>query len=119
MQMQNDIKAELLKQFPSEVIEVEDTAGSINCVCPSCKRPVASFQADKCTMCGQKLTWNNILRKRFGGGGTKAKIEFDIPPDFTKGDCRKCPLSYITRREGETSYDCPLNMRNSCKLEII
>ena len=118
MQMQNDLKAELLKQFPAEVVESEDTNGAITCVCPTCKRAVTSSM-DKCSICGQKLAWNNIMKKKMGKGGTKARLIFDIPADFTKGDCRKCPLSYIVKRDGESSYDCPLNMRNSCKLEIV
>lgn len=118
MQMQDDLKAELLKQFPAEVVESEDANGGVSCVCPTCKRPVTSAM-EKCSICNQKLAWNNIMKKKAGGGGRKAQIVFDIPVDFTKGDCRKCPLSYIVKREGESSYDCPLNMRNSCKLEIV
>lgn len=118
MQLGDDLKAELLKQFPAEVVEVQNEAGEINCVCPTCKRAVTSGLT-QCTMCNQKLVWNNIMKKKMSNGGSRARIEFNIPADFTRGDCRKCPMSYIVKREGETSYDCPLNMRNECKLEII
>ena len=72
--MQDDLRAELIKQFPSEVIETK--------------------------------------------GSKKAKIEFDVPADFTLEDCRKCPLSYIGRNGDENVYECPLQMRGSCRLEL-
>jgi len=118
MRLEDDLKAELLKQFSVEVVEAQDHTGVVNCVCPTCKRAVASG-VTQCPVCNQKLVWNNIMRKKLSGGGSRARIEFEIPADFTRGDCRKCPMSYIVKREGETSYDCPLNMRNECKLEII
>ena len=45
-------------------------------------------------------------------------LMFEVPGDFVKGDCRKCPLSYISRRDGESVYDCPLNMRKDCPLKF-
>lgn len=116
--MHDDLKAELLKQFPAEAIEIQDLTGNIVYACPKCKRPV-SLSTGKCPMCGQTLAWNNILKKNQAGNGTRGRIEFDIPADFTQGDCRKCPLSYISKHEQESAYDCPLNMKSNCKLEIV
>lgn len=116
--MHDDIKAELLKQFPAEAIEIQDQVGNIIYACPKCKR-ATSLSMEKCTMCGQVLSWNNILKKNHAANGSRARIDFDIPADFTPGDCRKCPLSYISKKDNDSVYDCPLNMKASCKLEII
>lgn len=116
--MDNDIKSELLKQFPVEAIEIQDQTGNIIYACPKCRRAVA-LSADKCNMCNQKLSWNNILMKSNAANGTVARVEFDVPKDFTRGDCRKCPLSYIAKKDGAAIYACPLNMKTNCKLEII
>lgn len=116
--MENDLKAELLKQFPVEAIEVQEHSGNIIYACPKCRRAVA-MSADSCGICNQKLSWNNILMKSSAKNGTVARVEFEIPKDFTRGDCRKCPLSYIAKKDGTAYYDCPLNMKANCKLEII
>ena len=84
--MQDDLRAELIKQFPSEVIETKDMTGKEYYACPTCKRAVA--------------------------------IEFDVPADFVLEDCRKCPMSYIGRNGDENVYECPLQMRGSCRLEL-
>ena len=55
---------------------------------------------------------------RSNKGSKKAKIEFDVPADFALEDCRKCPLSYIGRNGDENVYECPLQMRGSCRLEL-
>ena len=106
--MQDDLRAELIKQFPSEVIETNDT---------TCKRAVATG-TEKCQGCGQKLSWDNIRHENEAKGSKKAKIEFDVPADFALEDCRKCPLSYIGRNGDENVYECPLQMRGSCRLEL-
>ena len=105
--MQDDLRAELIKQFPSEVIETKDMTGKEYYACPTCKRAVATG-TEKCQGCGQKLSWDNI----------RHEIEFDVPADFALEDCRKCPLSYIGRNGDENVYECPLQMRGSCRLEL-
>ena len=40
--MQDDLRAELIKQFPSEVIETKDMTGKEYYACPTCKRAVAT-----------------------------------------------------------------------------
>jgi len=116
--MDDNLKAELLKQFPVEAIEIQDQNGNIIYACPKCRRAVA-ISADKCNICSQKLSWNNVIMKSNATDGSIARIEFEIPKDFTRGDCRKCPLSYITKKDGTVIYDCPLNMKTNCKLKII
>lgn len=116
--MQEDLRAELIKQFPSEVIETRDMLGKEYYACPTCKRAVATGM-DKCHACGQKLSWTNIRHENELKGIVKAKIEFEVPADFSRGDCRKCPLSYIARCDDENVYECPLQMRGKCKLELI
>ena len=54
--MQDDLRAELIKQFPSEVIETKDMTGKEYYACPTCKRAVATG-TEKCQGCGQKLSW--------------------------------------------------------------
>ena len=61
---------------------------------------------------------DNIRHENEAKGSKKAKIEFDVPADFALEDCRKCPLSYIGRNGDENVYECPLQMRGSCRLEL-
>ena len=49
--MQDDLRAELIKQFPSEVIETKDMTGKEYYACPTCKRAV-SIGTEKCQGCG-------------------------------------------------------------------
>lgn len=116
--MQNDLRAELIKQFPSEVIEMTDRNGESYYACPTCKRAIATG-TEKCHGCNQMLSWDNIRKENVAKGIKKARLEFELPIDFAKGDCRKCPLSYIGRSGDENVYECPLQQRGSCKLEII
>ena len=116
--MQDDIRAQLIKQFPSEVIEAVDTAGREYYACPTCRRAVAQGQ-DKCNACKQVLSWSNIRKEIIETVGIKkGYIEFELPADFSLGDCRKCPLSYIGRSGDENVYECPMNWRGSCKMKI-
>lgn len=116
--MQNDIRAELIKQFPAEVVEMTDAAGSTYYICPTCKRAVA-LKNDKCDSCGQMLSWSYIRQTEATKGMRMAQLKFEVASDFVKGDCRKCPLSYIAKENNESVYQCPLKMRASCKLEIL
>ena len=84
--MQDDLRAELIKQFPSEVIETKDMTGKEYYACPTCKRAVATG-TEKCQGCGQKLSWDNIRHENEAKGSKKAKIEFDVPADFALEDC--------------------------------
>ena len=118
LSMQDDIRAQLIRQFPSEVVETADAEGTLYYACPTCRRPVAMRQ-EKCIGCGQVLSWEGIRRNNERKGLCKGRIEFDLPIDFTPGDCRKCPLSYIGRQGDENVYECPLNLRGSCKLQIV
>lgn len=115
--MQNDIRAELIKQFPAEVEEIPDMTGTPVYVCPTCKRAVA-LKNEKCENCGQVLGWGTIRKKQAENGLRTATLKFEVEMDFTKGDCRKCPLSYIAKEHNESVYQCPLKMRGDCKLEI-
>ena len=63
--MQDDLRAELIKQFPSEVIETKDMTGKDYYACPTCKRAVATG-TEKCQGCGQKLSWDNIRHEKWG-----------------------------------------------------
>lgn len=116
--MKDDLRAELIKQFAADVVEITDEEGNVYYGCPTCKRPI-SRNSEKCTSCGQKLKWDNISKEEYKKVGVKkAVLTLEVPGDFVKSDCRKCPLSYISRKDGENIYDCPLNMRNKCPLEV-
>ena len=69
--MQDDLRAELIKQFPSEVIETKDMTGKEYYACPTCKRAVATG-TEKCQGCGQKLSWDNIRHENI----SREKIGF-------------------------------------------
>ncbi len=111
--LHDDVRAELIKQFPAEVVEMTDDSGKGYYVCPTCRRTV-TVKAPKCQGCNQMLGWSNIRKEEEEKGVKMASLEFEVPSDFTKGDCRRCPISYI----GKAQYECPLNMRNNCRLTI-
>lgn len=116
--MQDNLRAELIKQFPAEVVEVTETNGKKYYACPTCKRAVSRGET-KCAGCSQILSWDNIRQEEQKTVGMKtATLSFEIPGDFVKGDCRKCPLSYIAKVNMENVYECPLKMRANCKLNI-
>lgn len=115
--MDSNLRTELIKQFPAEVVEMEDMSGTSFYICPTCKRAVA-LKNDKCESCGQILSWNSIHKKQSEKGFHTAVLTFEVTSDFTIGDCRKCPLSYIAKDNNESIYQCPLKMRGNCKLEI-
>ena len=118
MALQDDLRAQLIKQFAADVVEVTEENGRQYYACPTCKRPVSRGNG-KCVSCDQVLNWDNISKEeRVSVGVKKATLTFEVSGDFAKADCRKCPLSYITKKDGENVYDCPLNMRNKCPLEI-
>ena len=118
MALENDLRANLIKQFPAEVFKVTDQNGREYFACPTCKRPVA-MSKDKCTSCEQMLSWSNIREEdRKLVGMKKATLSFEVPGDFAKSDCRKCPLSYIAKTDGDNMYECPLGLRNNCPLEF-
>lgn len=116
--MQNDLRAELIKQFPSEVVEITESSGKKYYACPTCGRAVSRNET-KCSGCSQVLSWDNIRHLEEKNSGLKtATLSFEVPGDFVKGNCRKCPLSFIAKSNTENIYECPLKMRASCKLEI-
>ncbi|MDD6058649.1 MAG: hypothetical protein PUB98_10405 [Clostridiales bacterium] len=116
--MEDSLRAEIIKQFPSQVVKITDKAGNAYYACPTCKRVLAQG-TEKCSGCGQVLAWDMIREEEFAQGTKKATLEFEVPVDFAKGDCRKCPLSYIGKEHDENVYECPLKMRANCRLTII
>lgn len=118
MALQDDLRAQLIKQFAAEVVELTEQSGKKYYACPTCKRPVAKSDT-KCLGCQQALSWQNIRVEEQGPTGPRfATLRFEVPAEFAKGDCRKCPLSYIAKTNTENVYECPLNHRANCPLEI-
>ncbi len=118
MALQDDLRAQLIKQFAADVVEITEESGNVYYGCPTCKRPVSRNNAT-CVSCGQTLNWEHISKEEYKKVGSKmATLSFEVPGDFVRSDCRKCPLSYITKKDGENQYDCPLNMRNKCPLKF-
>lgn len=118
MALQDDLRTQIIKQFPADVIILTEKNGAEYYACPTCKHQVGN-NADKCTSCDQKLKWDNIQQKIIESVGLKkATLSFEVPGDFYKSDCRKCPLSYIAKTEGQNVYECPLKLRNNCPLEF-
>ena len=116
--MQDNLREELIKQFPAEVIEVTEQTGKKYYACPTCKRAVTRGET-KCGGCSQVLSWDSIRQEEEATVGVKtATLSFEVAGDFAKGDCRKCPLSYIAKINTENVYECPLKMRANCKLDI-
>lgn len=118
MGLQDDLRAQLIKQFAAEVVELTEQTGRKYYACPTCKRPVAKSDA-KCPGCQQALSWQNIRVVEQGPMGPRyATLRFEVPAEFVRGDCRKCPLSYIAKSSNENVYECPLNHRTHCPLEV-
>ncbi len=118
MALQDDLRAQLIKQFSAEVVEITETTGKKYYACPTCKRAVAKSDT-KCPGCAQALSWNNIRIEETKITGPKtATLSFEVAGDFVKGDCRKCPLSYIAKTGQDNVYECPLNKRVICPLQI-
>lgn len=116
--MQGDLRAELIKQFPAEVVEITESSEKQYYACPTCKRAVSRGET-KCSGCSQVLSWDSVRQKEIAvAGEKKATLTFEVAGDFVKGDCRKCPLSYIAKVNGENLYECPLKMRTNCKLVV-
>lgn len=115
--MQDDIREQLIRQFPADVLEMEEQSGKSYYACPTCKRAV-TVGTDKCSGCGQMLSWEHIRRQNAKKGALTAVLKFEVPGDFVRGDCRKCPLSYIAKEHNENVYECPLKMRANCRLEL-
>ena len=114
----DDIKAQLIRQFPAEVLEQKGSMNQMYYSCPTCGRMV-SLGMDKCAGCSQILSWKNINQKSSPNGKRKAVLEFEVMEEFNVGDCRRCPISYINPHGCESTYECPLKMRGSCKIQII
>jgi len=114
----DDIKAQLIRQFPAEVLEQKGSMNQMYYSCPTCGRMV-SLGMDKCAGCSQILSWKNINQKSSPNGKRKAVLEFEVIEEFNVVDCRRCPISYINPHGSESTYECPLKMRGSCKIQII
>ena len=118
MAIQERTIEKLIKQFPVEPVILKNDIGQDYYACPSCKRHVA-ISNKRCPMCEQMLEWEEMRKSEMDKLGSKtATLKFDVPGDFFKANCRKCPISFITKTEHELIYECPLNMRNNCPLEI-
>lgn len=119
MALGEDLRASIIKQFPADVVLMEEKNGSTYYACPTCKHQVL-LNTEKCTSCDQVLKWDNVKQEEAKECGVKtAVLTFEVPGNFSRFDCRKCPLSYIARVEGSNAYECPLNMRNNCPLEFV
>ena len=118
MALQDNLRAQLIKQFPADAITLISNMGEEYYACPTCKRHLA-INNEKCPSCDQVIKWDNIRKKEMEQSGVKTAIlSFEVPGDFTKANCRKCPISYIAKSERESVYECPLGKRNNCPLEI-
>lgn len=115
--MENDLRQQLIRQFPAEVVEATGTMNEVYYACPTCGRAVA-LGTDKCTGCSQVLSWKNLNQMEAAKGMRKAVLEFEVSADFTNGNCRKCPISYIGKSGSENVYECPLKMRGDCRIKI-
>lgn len=116
--MNDDVRMQLIRQFPVDVVETVGDMGTSYYSCPCCGRSLARGM-QKCNNCDQVLSWKQVDQKDDERGVKKAIIEFDVPHDFQPGDCRKCPISYIGKSGDDRVYECPINLRGVCRLKII
>ena len=82
MALQDDLRAQLIKQFAADVVEITEESGNVYYGCPTCKRPV-SRNNGVCSSCGQNLNWDNISKEEYKKVGMKtATLSFEVPGDF-------------------------------------
>ena len=62
MALQDNLRAQLIKQFPADVITLVSNMGEEYYACPTCKRHLA-VNNEKCPSCDQVLKWDNIRKK--------------------------------------------------------
>lgn len=65
--MQDNLREELIKQFPAEVVELVEPSGKKFYACPTCKR-VVTLNESKCAGCSQVLSWDHIRQEGDGEG---------------------------------------------------
>ena len=113
-------KEEIIKQFPASVEVKTDGNGVVKYLCPRCKREI-QYGKDKCSFCCQTLSWTTALAQQAKENGYRLEgsLKFELPGDFSPGNCRKCPISYISKRGAENLYACPLQSRQeNCPIAI-
>ena len=81
--MQDDIREQLIKQFPSDVVEILDQSGKPYYGCPTCKRAV-TVGTDKCPGCGQVLAWDHIRKENQKKGTMTAVLKFEVAGDLQR-----------------------------------
>ena len=117
--MQDNVREELIKQFQAEVLEIMQESGNSYYACPTCKRAITRSDS-KCPGCSQALNWESIRPQDETQQEVRhARMTFEVTGDFSPGECRKCPLSYLTKANNENVYECVLKMHGGCRLEII
>ncbi len=117
MAVQDGLREQLIKQFAADVVIMTEKDGKEYYACPTCKHYVSKSNA-KCLLCDQVLKWDDVRKIEIeeGNGAKTAVLKFEVPGDFAKSDCRKCPISYIARAQKENIYECPLGKRLECPL---
>ena len=119
MAVNDSLREHLIKQYAADVVIMTEKDGKEYYACPTCKHYVSKSN-EKCMLCDQVLKWDNIRKIEIedGAGAKKAVLKFEVPADFAKSDCRKCPISYIARSQKENIYECPLGKRLECPLDF-
>ncbi len=115
--MKDNERAEIIKQFPAEVVEVVEKSGKTHYACPTCDRAIAAVDT-KCPSCGQVFSWDSIRKVHEDLGPQIATLTFEVLGDFKAGECQRCPLSFIGKQNNDIAYECSLKMRGNCKLKI-
>ena len=116
--MKEEVRAELIKQFPAEVVEVVQESGRTHYACPTCNRAITVGDT-QCPSCNQMFSWESIRRVEAEKGVKTATLTFEVPGDFQQGDCHRCPLSFIAKQNNnDIAYECSLRMRGGCKLSF-
>lgn len=115
--LNEDIRAQLIRQFPADVVVTRGDLSEVYYTCPLCGRSVAQGM-EKCTACDQILNWSRVKEEEAEKGMKIARLEFEVPSDFTPGDCRRCPVSFIGKSGDSRVYECPLNARGTCRLKV-
>ena len=75
--MQDDLRAELIKQFPAEAVEMTESTGKKYYACPTCKRAITLGET-RCSGCSQALSWDHIRHEEAAKGTKTATLSFGV-----------------------------------------
>ena len=95
--MQDNLREELIKQFPAEVVELVEPSGKKFYACPTCKR-VVTLNESKCAGCSQVLSWDHIRQEEMVKGVKTATLKFEVAEILIKATAESVRFLTLQKR---------------------